>query len=50
MKKNLPPKLNSEILKQLATEKLVEMILEQARVIEQYRLLKGALGVKSDEK
>ena len=26
MKKNLPPKLNSEILKQLATEKLVEMI------------------------
>jgi transposase len=34
MKKNLPPKLNSEILKQLATEKLVEMIVEQARAIE----------------
>jgi transposase len=37
MKKNLPPKLNSEILKQLATEKLVEMIVEQARAIEQLK-------------
>jgi transposase len=37
MKKNLPPKLNSEILKQLATEKLVEMILEQARAREQLK-------------
>ena len=37
MKNNLPPKLNSEILKQLATEKLVEMIVEQARAIEQLK-------------
>jgi transposase len=37
MKKKLPPKLNSEILKQLATEKLVEMIIEQARAIEQLK-------------
>ena|SRR6476469_1760468 len=37
MKKNLPPKLNSEILKQLATEKLVEMIVEQATAIEQLK-------------
>jgi transposase len=37
MKKNLPPKLNSEILKQLATEKLVEMLVEQARAIEQLK-------------
>lgn len=37
MKKNLPPKLNSEILKQLATEKLVEMIVEQARAIEKLK-------------
>jgi len=37
MKNNLPPKLNSEILKQLATEKLVEMLVEQARAIEQLK-------------
>ena len=37
MKKNLPPKLSSEILKQLATEKLVEMLVEQARAIEQLK-------------
>src|SRR4028118_332493 len=37
MKNNLPPKLNSEILKQLATEKLVKMIVEQARAIEQLK-------------
>jgi len=37
MKKNLPPKLNSEILRQLATEKLVDMIVEQARAIEQLK-------------
>jgi hypothetical protein len=33
MEKDLPPKLNSEILKQLATEKLVEIIVEPWRAI-----------------
>jgi hypothetical protein len=31
---NLPPKLDREILKQLATEQLVEMIIEEGNSIE----------------
>jgi len=34
MQKDLPPKLESEILKQLATEQLVEIIIEQGKTIE----------------
>ena len=34
MEKNLPPKLNSEILRQLAIEQLVEIIIEQGTTIE----------------
>ncbi|MBW4434865.1 MAG: hypothetical protein KME28_24905 [Pelatocladus maniniholoensis HA4357-MV3] len=37
MEKNLPPKLDSETLKQLATEQLVEIIIEQASAIEQLK-------------
>jgi transposase len=37
MEKELPPKLNSESLKQLATEQLVEVIIEQAQVIEKLK-------------
>jgi transposase len=34
MEKNLPPKLETEILKQLATEQVVEMIIEEGKTIE----------------
>ncbi|WP_413171573.1 hypothetical protein [Anabaena azotica] len=34
MEKNLPPKLDSETLRQLATEQLVGIIMEQALAIE----------------
>lgn len=34
MEKTLPPKLESETLKQLATEQLVEMLIEQGKTIE----------------
>ncbi|QXE24844.1 transposase IS66 [Richelia sinica FACHB-800] len=34
MEKDLPPKLDSESLKQLATEQLVEIIMEQGKTIE----------------
>ena len=34
MEKDLPPKLDRESLKQLATEQLVELIMEQAIAIE----------------
>ena len=34
MGKNLPPKLDREILKQLATEQLVEIIIEEGKSIE----------------
>jgi transposase len=34
MEKNLPPKLETEILKQLATEQVVEMIIEEGKSIE----------------
>lgn len=34
MQKDLPPKLDSETLKQLATEQLVEIIIEQGKTIE----------------
>jgi transposase len=38
MEKNLPRKLdNTEILRQLATEQLVEMIIEQGKSIEKLR-------------
>lgn len=37
MKKDLPPKLDRESLKQLATEQLVELIMEQAIAIEKLR-------------
>jgi transposase len=34
MEKNLPRKLNTEILKELATEQLVEIIIEEGKSIE----------------
>ena len=34
MEKNLPPKLDREILRQLATEQLVEIIIEEGKSIE----------------
>jgi transposase len=34
MQKNLPPKLDRDILKHLATEQLVEMIIEEGKIIE----------------
>jgi transposase len=34
MEKNLPPKRDREILKQLATEQLVEIIIDQGESIE----------------
>jgi transposase len=34
MEKKLPPKLDPEILKQLATEQLVEIIIDQEKSIE----------------
>ncbi|MEO3705057.1 hypothetical protein [Trichormus azollae] len=34
MEKNLPPKLDRKILKQLATEQLVEIIIEEGNSIE----------------
>jgi hypothetical protein len=34
MEKKLPPKLDREILKQLATEELVEIIIDQGKSIE----------------
>ena len=34
MEKNLPRKLDREILKQLATEQLVEVIIEEGKSIE----------------
>jgi transposase len=37
MQKNLPPKLETEILKQLATEQVVEMIIEEGKSIEKLR-------------
>ncbi|MHC5938242.1 hypothetical protein [Nostoc sp.] len=37
MEKDLPPKLDRESLKQLATEQLVELIMEQAIAIEKLR-------------
>ena len=37
MKKESPHKLDSEILNQLATEQLVEIIIEQAKAIEQLK-------------
>ncbi|MEG4204429.1 hypothetical protein QUA20_10920 [Microcoleus sp. Pol7_A1] len=37
MKKESPLKLESEILNQLATEQLVEIIIEQAKAIEQLK-------------
>jgi transposase len=37
MEKNLPPKLETEILKQLATEQVVEMIIEEGNSIEKLR-------------
>jgi len=37
MQKNLPPKLESDKLRQLATEELVEIIIEQANAIEQLK-------------
>lgn len=37
MEKNLPSKLDSETLKQLATEQLVEIIIEQGTAIEQLK-------------
>ncbi|BAZ29660.1 transposase IS66 (plasmid) [Cylindrospermum sp. NIES-4074] len=37
MQKDLPPKLESETLRQLATEQLVEMIIEQANAIVQLK-------------
>jgi transposase len=37
MQKDLLPKLDSEKLSQLATEQLVEIIIEQAKAIEQLK-------------
>lgn len=37
MQKDLPPKLDSETLRQLATEQLMEIIIEQASAIEQLK-------------
>ena len=37
MKKELPLKLDSEILNQLAPSQLVEIIIEQAKAIEQLK-------------
>ena len=37
MKKESPLKLDSEILNQLATEQLVEIIIDQAKAIEQLK-------------
>ncbi|WP_445251061.1 MULTISPECIES: DUF6444 domain-containing protein [unclassified Microcoleus] len=37
MQKERPPKLDSEKLSQLATEQLVEIIIEQAKAIEQLK-------------
>jgi transposase len=37
MQKDLPPKLDSETLRQLAQEQLVEIIIEQALAIEQLK-------------
>ncbi len=37
MQKDLPPKLDRETLRQLATEQLVEIIIEQAIAIEQLK-------------
>jgi transposase len=34
MERNLPPKLETEILKQLATEQLLEIIIEEGNSIE----------------
>jgi transposase len=34
MEKNLLPKLDRDILKHLATEQLVEMIIEEGKIIE----------------
>ena len=37
MEKKLPPKLDSKILKQLGTEQLVEIIIDQGKSIENLR-------------
>jgi transposase len=37
MEKDLPPKLERDKLRQLATEQLVEIIIEQANAIEQFK-------------
>jgi transposase len=37
MEKNLPPKLDTEIFKQLATEQLLEIIIEEGNSIEKVR-------------